>query len=88
MLNITGFYSTTNESITVIPEGNNRAVYTRGMDKQARCSMSAMPDKLWVANTVHPDKSKRLKEGEEYFTLQGYLNALIAAQADVKKFAL
>lgn len=83
-----GFYSTTNESITILPEGSHRAVYTRGANKQARTANVDVPDKLWVENTVHPDKSKKLKEGEEFFTLRTYLDTLSNTQADVKKYAL
>lgn len=84
-----GFYSTTNESILVVPDSNNhRAIYTRGANKQARTSNTEIPDKMWVANTTNPDKSKKLKDGETYFTLRGHLDTLLSSQVDVKKFAL
>ena len=83
-----GFYSTTNESITILPEGSHRAVYTRGANKQARTANPDVPDKMYVENTVHPDKSKKLKEDESYFTLKGYMDLLLSSQTDVKKWAL
>ena len=83
-----GFYSTTNESITIVPEGANRAVYTRGTGKQARTSNKEVPDKLWVANSVHPNKSKKLKEGEYYFSLAEYIDTLKASQTTVAEWSL
>lgn len=83
-----GFYATANEAVTIVPEGANRAVYTRGVDKQARTSNNDLPDKLWVANTVHPDKSKKLKEGEEYFSLKGHIDMLLAQQNKAAAWSL
>lgn len=87
-MNIKGFYATTNESITIVPEGNNRSVHLRGTDKQARTTRKELPDKMWVANTANPEKSKRLKEGETYFSLKDHLDYLIEKQTDVKKWSL
>ena len=83
-----GFYSTTNESITIVSEGTHRAIYTRGTDKQARTSNTEIPDKMWVQNSVHPSKSKKLKEVETYFTLKSHLDMLLASQIDVKAWSL
>lgn len=83
-----GFYATTNESITIVPEGNNRSVHLRGTDKQARTTRKELPDKMWVANIANPEKSKRLKEGETYFSLKDHLDYLIEKQTDVKKWSL
>lgn len=83
-----GFYSTTNEAITLIPEGSNRAVHTRGTPKQARTANTTIPDKIWVANTVHPDKSKKLKDDEYYFSLKEHIDMLLSTQTDVKKWSL
>lgn len=83
-----GFYSTTNEAITIITEGSNRVVYTRGTKKQARTSNTEIPDKLHVANSVHPDKSKKLKDGEYYFNLKEHINMLLESQVNVKKWSL
>lgn len=84
-----GFYATTNEAITIVPEsGNNRSVYMRGTDKQARTTMQDLPDKMWVENITNPDKSKRLKEGEVYFSLKEHMDALIEKQTKVKKWSL
>jgi hypothetical protein len=82
------FYATTNEAITIVTDGNNRAVYMRGTDKQARTTASDLPDKMWVENMVDPSKSKRLKEGEVYFSLQDHINYLVSKQGDVKRWSL
>jgi len=83
-----GFYSTTNEAVTIVSEGSHRAVYTRGVDKQARTSINDLPDKMWVANAINPDKSKKLKEGEKYFNLKEHLDMLTSSQNDVKEWSL
>ena len=83
-----GFYSTTNEAITIVSEGAHRIVYTRGNKKQARTANTEVPDKLYVENTVHPEKSKKLKDGEYYFTLKGHMDILSASMADVKEWSL
>ncbi len=78
-----GFYSTVNESITLIPEGMYTAVHTRGMNKQARTTLTDIPTKMYVENTVEPDKSKKLKDDEYYFTLGDHLAKLLAKQENV-----
>jgi hypothetical protein len=83
-----GFYAATNEAITIVPEGNFRAIYTRGVDKQARSSNNSLPDKIWVANTVNPAKSKKLKEGESYFNLKEHIDMLLEQQSSQEKWAL
>jgi len=83
-----GFYSTTNESITLVASGENRKVITRGKDKQARTTLKDTPEIMWVENTVDPKRSKKLKEGEEYFTLAGYLELLLNDQSDVEEWSL
>jgi len=83
-----GFYATTNEAITIVPEGSNRAVYIRGTDKQARTTDSSLPDKMWLQNIVDPSKSKKLKEGESYFSLKDHMDHLLSKQTDVKKWSL
>lgn len=70
------FFSTVSESITLIASGENRAVYTNSLDKMARTSLTDLPAKMWVENIVNPSKSKKLGEGEEYFTLKGHLEKL------------
>jgi len=82
-----GFYSTTNESITVITSGEHRKIITRGKDKQARTAMTTIPEQMWVENLVNPDKSKKLKEGEIYFVLKDYLALLLEDQQDVEAWA-
>ena len=83
------FYATTNEAITIVPEGsNNRSVHLRGTDKQARTTCQELPDKMYLENIANPDKSKRLKDGEVYFSLQEHINHLVAKQGNVKKWSL
>lgn len=77
------FYSATNEAITIVPEGTHRAVYTRGINKQARTMLPDIPTKLYLPNIIDPDKSKRLKEGEEYFSLAEHLAKLAGNQNKV-----
>lgn len=83
-----GFYATANEAITIVPEGTHRAVYTRGTDKQARTACKDLPTKMWLKD-IRPDaKSKKLKEGEEYFSLDSHIDLLLKKQVDVKKWSL
>jgi len=82
------FYSTVNEAVTIVSEGLHRAVYTRGLPKQARTLSTEVPDKYWVENIVHKDKSKKLKEGEEYFSLKNYTDHLIANTVKSAKWSL
>lgn len=81
-----GFYSTTNEAVTIAVSGSNRIVYTRETSKLARTTLLGIPDKMYVANSVHPDKSKKLAEGEEYFSLRDHINKLQANLEDLGEF--
>lgn len=83
-----GFYSTTNEAITLVTSGEHRKVFLSGKAKQARTTLEGLPDYMWVENTKNPEKSKKLKEGEEYFTLKGYLDLLLQEQHDVEEWSL
>jgi len=83
-----GFFSTVNESITLVLEGTHRVVYTRDPRKQARTMLPNTPDKMYLKNTVHPDKSKKLKDGEEYFSLNEYLQKLIGNQTNVEEWSI
>lgn len=83
-----GFYSTVNEALTITTQGEHRKVFLRGKEKQARTSLVDYPDSMWIANTVHPTKSKSLKEGEQYFTLKEHLEALLEEQGDVEEWKL
>lgn len=83
-----GFYSTTNESITIVTSGEHRKVITRGKDKQARTTLTNIPEYMWVENTLNPSKSKKLKEGEDYFTLKGYLDLLLNDQHNTEEWSL
>lgn len=82
------FYATTNEAITLKPKGDNREVLLRGTDKQARTTCKELPDSMWLKNINNEEKSKRLKEGEEYFTLQSHIDYLMSKQQSVKKWSL
>lgn len=82
------FYSTVNEAITIIPDGANRSVYTRGPSKQARTFLTDIPDKMPVENTVHPEKSKKLKPDESYFSLKAHIDKLLETQEAVEDFRL
>ena len=83
-----GFFSTTNESVTLVLEGNYRAVWLRGQKKQARTTLTDIPDKMYVEDMINPDKSKKLKKGEEYFTLRGHMDKLLASQKQVDSWSL
>jgi hypothetical protein len=83
-----GFYSTTNESITIITVGEHRKVFLKGKDKQARTTLTDVPDTMWVENLFDPSKSKKLKEDETYFTLQGHLDLLADEQHSVEEWSL
>jgi len=87
-LNITAFYATTNESITLRVKGDHREVLLRGPDKQARTTCKDLPDSMWLKNINNEEKSKRLKEGEVYFTLQNHIDHLMSKQSNVKKWSL
>jgi len=80
-----GFYSTTNESITIEAVGSNRVVHLRGTDKQARTMQTDLPSKMYVENFVQPEKSKKLKEGEEYFVLANHIKRLENSQTNIKE---
>jgi len=71
-----GFYSTTNEAITLVVESSNRVIYTSNIKKLARTMLTNMPEKWYVENIKNPEKSKKLKDGETYFVLSEYLDLL------------
>jgi len=74
------FFSTTNEAITITLEGSNRVIYTNDIKKIARTMLPDTPEKWYVENFKHPEKSKKLKDNESYFTLANYLELLRNAQ--------
>lgn len=82
------FYSIVNESITIEAVGSNRCVYTKDIDKLARTTLKDIPEKMWMENIINPDKTRKLKDDEEYFTLKGHLDKLEAAQANISDFRL
>jgi hypothetical protein len=82
-----GFYSTVNESVTLATELKHRIVYMREEAKQARTAIIDLPDKMYVANTVDPSKSKSLKEGEGYFSLKAHIDLLLSQQTDLAEWS-
>jgi hypothetical protein len=82
------FYATSNEAITIVPEGSYRAVYLRGTDKQARTTCKDVATKMWLKDISPEGKDKKLKEGEQYFSLKEHMDMLEAKQTDVKKWSI
>lgn len=83
-----GFYSTTNEAITIIPKNGERIVYTRDTGKMARTMLTDIPEMMYVANSVDPSKSRKLKEHETYFTLKSHIERLLAEQTSVEEWSI
>lgn len=70
------WYSEVDESFLVEENGGNISVTFRGSNNQARTLLEDMPNKMYVANFQDPSKSKKLKDGEEYFDLQTYIDKI------------
>lgn len=83
-----GFFSTVNEAVTIEVSGGHRLVHTNNLNKMARTTLTDVPVKMWMRNTVDDLKSKKLKEGEKYFNLKEYMEMLIENQAAVDEFRL
>lgn len=83
-----GFYSTVNESVTVAVDNGARKVFTNSLPKMARTTLKDLPEIMWVENLMDPSKSKKLKAGEEYFSLKAHLDKLIAARGNVAAFQI
>lgn len=83
-----GFFSTTNESITIVPEGSYRVVYFSSLPKLARTQLTNLPDKQYIEDFKHPEKNKKLKEGETYFSLKDHLQKLIDNQEEIGTWSL
>lgn len=71
-----GFYSEVDHAILV----EDMKVTHRGVKSQARTTIASMPDKQYVKNDVHPLKSKKLGEGEEYYDLQSHIELILETQ--------
>lgn len=71
-----GFYSEVDHAILV----DNLKVVHRGVDNQARTTIPDMPDKQYIENNVQPSKSKKLGEGEEYYSLQKHIEMILETQ--------
>lgn len=83
-----GFYSTVNESVTIALEGDTRFVYTNSVPKMARTTLKDIPQKMYVKNIVDETKSKKLKDGEEFFSLKEHIDKLKAKTGNVAEFRL
>jgi hypothetical protein len=70
-----GFYSEVDESVLI---SDGLKITHRGSRNQARTLMDDVPDVSYVENTINPLKSKKLKEDEEYFDLQKYIDKINA----------
>lgn len=77
-----GFFSIVDESVTIAQEGNYLVVHTKGALKQARSRLD-IPAKMYIESLGDPIKSKKLKEGEEYYTLRNHLEAIIEANSNI-----
>jgi len=83
-----GYYATVNEAVTIIVEGVHRVIYTRDIKKLCRTMVGDTPDKMYVENIIHPDKSKKLKDDEIYFNLKNYMDFLLSKQESIEEFRL
>ncbi len=83
-----GFYATANEAITIVQEGSHRAIHLRGTDKQARTACSKLSTKMWLKDISPEGKDKKLKEGEEFFSLRTHIGMLEKEQTNVSKWSL
>jgi len=79
-----GWFSIVDESVTLAQEGSYLVAYTKGSLKQARSKLD-IPAKMYIESTGDPIKSKKLKEGEVYYTLGDHLNMVIEANKKVTK---
>ncbi len=68
-----GFYSEVDHALLI----DNLKVTHRGTNNQARTTINELPDTQYVANKIHPSKSKKLKEGEEYYDLQKHIDMVV-----------
>ncbi len=68
-----GFYAEVDYSILVT---DKMTVVHRGTTNQARTLLHNIPDTQHVKNIIHAEKSVKLKEGEEFFSLQGYIDKI------------
>jgi len=78
-----GFYSEVDHSILI----HDLKVTHRGTKSQARTTLMDLPDTQYVANTVKPEKSRKLKEGEEYYNLQEHINKILAVAAENEEWS-
>ncbi len=79
-----GFFSIVDESVTLAQEGSYLVAYTKGSLKQARSKLD-VPAKMYIESTGDPIKSKKLKDGEIYYTLGNHLDMVIEANSKVTK---
>lgn len=74
-----GFYSEVDHSILVV----DKKVYTRGTQYQARSLLDDLPDMMYVEDFLNPSKSKKLKDGEEYYDLQKHIELITEAASEI-----
>jgi len=67
-----GFYSEVDHSILI----GDMKVTHRGIKNQARTTINELPDTQHVANTITPSKSRKLKDGESYYSLQTHVEMI------------
>jgi hypothetical protein len=77
-----GFFSIVDESVTIAQEGSYLVAYTKGALKQARSKLD-IPAKMYIESLGEPIKSKKLKEGEVYYSLNDHLQMIIDANSKV-----
>jgi len=77
-----GFYSEVDHSILV---SSSMKVTHRGASNQARTLLDELPDTQYIPNVVGPSKSKKLKEGEEYYSLQAHIDLINEHASDISE---
>lgn len=76
-----GFYGEVDHSILV----ESMKVTHRGASKQARTLLDELPDTQYIANKIHPDKSKKLKDDESFYDLQTHIELINSHAADISE---
>ena len=70
-------------SIFVDTEGSHIVVIHRGAEYQARTLVDSLPDKQYVENFIKPEKSKKLADGESYYSLQAHIDLINLAGNEI-----
>lgn len=77
-----GFYSEVDHSVLVT---DSMKIIHRGASNQARTLLDELPDFQYLANVVNPEKSKKLKEGESYYSLQEHIEQINSHVDDISE---